>query len=655
MKNRYLIWMILFSYIFGSFLGIVVHPVRAAGSTYYVNPVSGSDSYSGSLSQPFKTIQKALNITVISDDIVLRGGTYTNFMSQKTGLKIYDDGTNSDWFEIRAYPGETPILDCTGFVWSTSNRGIFQFGEVNDHAEYVRLSGITIQDVPSYPGSSSCSAIWLFGYYSNTYAGPHNIQIDNCSFININESVIKVVTEATSDSLRSHDINIADCIFTDTCLDSGVYMGEAVTFYNSYNIVFSNNVFTDCRKCNLIFSGACEDINCYGNSFTDNDDYERHAVYLTGAQGRILHDVNVYNNYIYGHYKGAFDVALESGYTGYIEDCYFYNNVLSMIDTDTGPDCYAIWFDHATAQTGVVFDNIVFKYNTIYQSTKGWVIYFDTLKKNEATNLIFANNVFTCVGTSKIGMIATASSGLNKTDSTIVFRNNVYKNFSGSIYCKWQSGSGVESSAISDDPDFVNRFTNNFDINSTSPCISAANTTFTVLYDFDYVVRPQSIFYDCGAYESLSNVDPIVSGIPDQVITQDNEFTTINLDNYVYDPDNADSSMIWSTEGNIYVTVSIVDRVATISKPFSSWYGYDEVTFNCSDPLGNWDTDKARFSVSLIEVYPDEAMGDKVTVYNDPQGAHWDPVINTIAGLVPQLVIIITILFIVLFIYVRVF
>ncbi len=63
------------------------------------------------------------------------------------------------------------------------------------------------------------------------------------------------------------------------------------------------------------------------------------------------------------------------------------------------------------------------------------------------------------------------------------------------------------------------------------------------------------------------NDAPVVTNIPNQTIAEGGTFATINLDNYVSDVDNTDAEMTWTYSGNTQLTVSIVNRVATITTP----------------------------------------------------------------------------------------
>lgn len=70
---------------------------RDLPSTYYVSPV-GSDSSAGSLTAPWKTLQKAANAVVAGDQVVVRAGNYT-------GFNLTADGTAAARITFAADPG----------------------------------------------------------------------------------------------------------------------------------------------------------------------------------------------------------------------------------------------------------------------------------------------------------------------------------------------------------------------------------------------------------------------------------------------------------------------------------------------------------------------------------------------------------------------
>jgi VCBS repeat-containing protein len=129
---------------------------------------------------------------------------------------------------------------------------------------------------------------------------------------------------------------------------------------------------------------------------------------------------------------------------------------------------------------------------------------------------------------------------------------------------------------------------------------------------------PGGAWDDDPATFTVTNVNdpPVVSDIPDQTITEGSSFATIALDNYVSDIDNTDSQMVWTYSGNVELTVSIVNRVATISVPNSDWYGSEMITFKATDPGGAWDSDPATFTVTNVND-PPVANADSYDTYED--------------------------------------
>ena len=107
---------------------------------------------------------------------------------------------------------------------------------------------------------------------------------------------------------------------------------------------------------------------------------------------------------------------------------------------------------------------------------------------------------------------------------------------------------------------------------------------------------------------SWTNEPPVVDDIPDQPVAEGSAFATINLDNYVADPDNLDSEITWTVAGDVDVTVVITDRVATITADDPDWNGTDLVTFTATDIEGASDSDDVTFEVTPVNDPP--VVGD---------------------------------------------
>jgi hypothetical protein len=81
-----------------------------AQTTVYVSP-TGSDTNPGTVDQPFKSISKGLTAVGTNGLVVLWGGVYLLGSSKLSLTKTAQPGS---FIRIWAYPGEIPILDCTG-------------------------------------------------------------------------------------------------------------------------------------------------------------------------------------------------------------------------------------------------------------------------------------------------------------------------------------------------------------------------------------------------------------------------------------------------------------------------------------------------------------------------------------------------------------
>ena len=102
----------------------------------------------------------------------------------------------------------------------------------------------------------------------------------------------------------------------------------------------------------------------------------------------------------------------------------------------------------------------------------------------------------------------------------------------------------------------------------------------------------------------FGNEAPVVTGIPDQTITEGESFTTITLDDYVSDADNTPAEMNWTYSGTTDLSVSIVDRVATITLPDADWNGSEMITFRATDPGFLYGEDTATFTVNGVNDAP---------------------------------------------------
>ncbi len=123
----------------------------------------------------------------------------------------------------------------------------------------------------------------------------------------------------------------------------------------------------------------------------------------------------------------------------------------------------------------------------------------------------------------------------------------------------------------------------------------------------------------CVSYFLCGNAPPTVSDIRDTTITEGNSFSPINLDQYVSDPNDADSVMIWSHRGEAELQVNITLRVATVTTPSPDWQGSETLWFKACDPGGLCDSNQATFTVTafndtpVVSDIPDQIIAENGT------------------------------------------
>ncbi len=119
-------------------------------------------------------------------------------------------------------------------------------------------------------------------------------------------------------------------------------------------------------------------------------------------------------------------------------------------------------------------------------------------------------------------------------------------------------------------------------------------------------------FLNCG------NAPPTVADIPDSTIFEGGSFDSINLDDYVTDPDDDDSTIIWSHRGEVELSVDITDRVVTINTPNPGWKGSETIWFKACDPGGLCDSNQATFTVVAFNDTPVVSdIPDQIIAEND--------------------------------------
>lgn len=190
--------------------GLIFSLKIALGATWFV-ATTGSDTNSGtSISEPFRTLDNAVDNFQSGDSIIIRGGTYKHSVT----LKLTISGSEGKECYLIAYPGEVPVLDFSGTAFG--KRGL-------------ELSG-------SY---------WVIKSLHFTLAGDNGLMIktggynliENCSFYRNKDSGLQIGGGA-------HDNRIINCDSYYNADPSD--FGDADGFACKLD-VGTNNYFYGCR------------------------------------------------------------------------------------------------------------------------------------------------------------------------------------------------------------------------------------------------------------------------------------------------------------------------------------------------------------------------------------------------------------------------
>jgi hypothetical protein len=132
-------------------------------ATYYV-ATGGSNSYPGTITQPWATLNYAWTHLSAGDTLYMRGGTYTYAMMGITVLSG-KSGTVGNMITIQNYPGESPIIDFSALT-PTSQIWVFSIHD----ADYIHLKGLRITSAVQWNnyGSYPNYGLIIYNHVSNS-------------------------------------------------------------------------------------------------------------------------------------------------------------------------------------------------------------------------------------------------------------------------------------------------------------------------------------------------------------------------------------------------------------------------------------------------------------------------------------------------------
>ena len=417
-------------------------------SVYYV-ATDGDDAHSGTLSQPWKTLQKAADTMVAGDTVFVREGTYHERVFPQ------HSGTADAYIVYANYPGETVTIDGTGIEWAGSWNGLF---DLYDNS-YIQINGFRVIN-------SHFGGIW----------------IDNCTGIVIQNNYTFNTVSSGIGVWNSSFTTVANNEVVLACNDGPQ---ESISIGNSHNCIVKNNQVHDNGPGTNGGEGidvkeGSHDVEVFSNVVHHLND--RVGIYAD-AWDQHTYNIDIHDNIVHHCAETGIAVASEKG--GLLENVHIYNN-LSYFNKYGGIEL-GQWSDVGFSGEKPVhhikiINNTCYK-NGAYDDGWGFGILIDNPK---AADIIIRNNICS-QNNAQIAIQQIESGGV--VDFNLFFGNN---DADGTLY---------GSDSIIGDPLFVDESLFDFHLLSNSPAIDNGTSTDAPDHDFDGNDRPSGSGFDVGAYE----------------------------------------------------------------------------------------------------------------------------------------------------------
>ena len=470
-----------------------------AATTYYV-ATTGNDASPGTLAAPWKTINHAAQTAVAGDTVLVRGGTYKEYVTI-----AHSGSASAGYITFQNYTGESPVVDGTTVsCCGGSIRGLFNITSKS----YVKVVGFEIRNFRSTANTDEPAGIYVTG--SGSY-----VQL-------LNNKVHDIVTTAEADNGNAHGI--------------GIY-GTATTPY-SYVTVSGNEVYNMKTGWSetMTLDGNVTNFAVTGNTVHDNDNIgidaagwwgmgpSGHDQAMIGTiSGNTVYNITSGSNGAYGGDLGADAIYCDGCTQVTIE-----RNVIH--NADYGIEAASEVSGHV-ASAVTIRDNLVYDtsqaditiggYNGSVGGSDSITIVDNTLAQSagaagngfqiqyKATNNVFKNNiVYLANAGSFLYYFTKLTAAPAAMDYNVYYASAanptwVWKNKGYSSIASFRTASAQDAHSKYADPLFVNFGGHDFHVLGTSPAVSAGtNLGASVVGTLDLAGNARVVnAIDIGAYE----------------------------------------------------------------------------------------------------------------------------------------------------------
>jgi parallel beta-helix repeat protein len=468
------------------------------GNTYYV-ATSGNDNHSGTIDQPWKTIQHAVDMLMPGDTVYVRGGVYYErvFLTGSSGNEGKSGNESEGHITYAAYPGEQVILDGTGLSWGSSflsgkHASRSQVG--NPAMDYIKIKGFEIRNYPAYGIAFENDQETPSGSHAS-----HHIIIEDC-IVHDNGNV-GILFEGGDESANgtAHDIVIRNCESYKNGNHGIKFTGDEPEVINRERI--HDSIIENCISHDNDYIGIHVSTGHYNITVRNN------TVFNNGRQGLAAHEIQdsqYVDNLVYGNGKNDSDE--QEGIIIWRSE-----NVTVSRNVVYSNEGYGIRLWEKLSGVGsspIIENNVIFKNNggglKISGDVQDGMIYHNSIAANQGIGLILATSV----------------SGFDIKNNIL---NNNYtqveagsgNSFDYNLYFPDISFSQKGAHSITEDPLFVDPANNDYHLQANSPAIDKGQPLSSVTTDNEGNSRPQGAGYEIGAYEyGSSSPTPTFQDVP---------------------------------------------------------------------------------------------------------------------------------------------
>ena len=257
-------------------LFVLLGAITAQGATYYV-ATTGNDSSPGTLSRPFRTFARAVDVLQPGDTLYIRGGLYTEQIDLQRNNKT---GTAGAYITIAGYPSERPIIR-----YASSTEASYGPIKARGNRGYLIFENFVLDGV-----NDTLQTGWSIAF------GNHHFIARNIEIKNFKNSGL---------AIGGNDIQIINCKIHDQVSPSGQ---PGQRFYGIYwqsgsnGLIDGNEIYNNPGGGIQIYPGPVANLVVRNNSIHDNNPLASSVVGGILVQGKSttpITNTKIYNNLVY--------------------------------------------------------------------------------------------------------------------------------------------------------------------------------------------------------------------------------------------------------------------------------------------------------------------------------------------------------------------